>query len=312
MKFKNLIPTSLLLGALSPTFCLTSCAHYEQEVEDLSAVNYINDRTFSLMAMGTDKTETQLANICWGTGWIIDDATPETTNDFTYWMATNWHVKLGAKQVQEECLDDFNYYYGKGQSLDWRFDYHQFSSFSWQDDSNFLFNPNNGIDFMVTKVTFGESTPDDIKAKLIELNEYGQKMGHITDIADTWTPESGFHDLRTYIGGYPVPGDDDAIWEYHCLDSEWLDAYDIGQAYHPINEESLVDVAPQYVIKDKYVRRDSWMTHGASGSMLVAKDGDQFKVIGIYWGGFVDKQGFYPSFSIFNSTYKNFISSYWN
>lgn len=316
MKLKSLITLTSLVGVVSPSFCLVGCSGFQPVPEpvDESAKDYIYDRTFSIMCAGKDKIKPQYYNICWGTGWIIDDATPNDENDYTYWIATNWHVREGAEEV-EYYSNPCGYFYGKGDSLYWGKDYAQFNFFDWEDVEKFQYDEFGEIDFMVAKVNFGtaSSIPLNIRESLDNLNLYRQSHSHITEVADTWTPETTYENRKTYVGGYPVHGEN-AEWEYHCIGENWLKTYDIYEAIHSIDDyDSLIDVSPQYVMKDEYRRLDGWMDGGASGSMLVSKFNNEFKVIGIYWGGWLPSKGskeFLPAFSIFNSTYKNFIEDY--
>jgi hypothetical protein len=52
---------------------------------------------------------------------------------------------------------------------------------------------------------------------------------------------------------------------------------------------------------------NSFMMHGASGSMLIDSE---LNILGIYWGMFNSGITSYPSVSVFNSSIKNFIAPY--
>jgi hypothetical protein len=51
---------------------------------------------------------------------------------------------------------------------------------------------------------------------------------------------------------------------------------------------------------------ENWMSGGASGSMVLDEN---YKICGIYWGGWNTGNTFTPYASIFDSNYKNFISA---
>lgn len=322
MKRKCLISLFSLVGVITPTTFLVSCGGDQPDppVPTEGAEKYIYDRTFSVLERG---------NIygSWGTAWIIDDATPENTNDYTYYIATNWHVIHGMHSVMKSKRDTC---YAKGTNpLDPLSGYYAFKSFEEEETSNFSFAPSriysfeSVIDFYVVKANFGDASylSTTIKQNLDELNDYRSEHGHITDFADIWTKPKSSENIYTYIGGYPVKQSNKATWEYHQIDPNKLESVDkeyIEDGYilaHGVDSDTAPtqrDISPQYLAK--YDFGSGWMDGGASGSMLITNINNEWKVLGIYWGGWTneDQTAHFPGFSIFKSKYKNYIENYLN
>lgn len=162
------------------------------------------------------------------------------------------------------------------------------------------------------------------KKKLDKLNQITQTGAKITTLANTTTDSSHFENKKLYTAGYPVKNTDYATWETHNLSQENITLqYDAGtqgkttaadSAHWADNHNSpLIDCSPQYISETDV--GTSWMMGGASGSMLVGNFGTDstpiWKIVGIYWGGASsDGSDFYPFFSIFNSSWKNYLSQW--
>ncbi|XQP55645.1 MAG: DUF31 family putative serine protease [Mycoplasmoidaceae bacterium] len=296
---------------------------------------FIQDRTFSLMASNwfTETPESITAKVfsCYGTGWIIDDATIDNPNDYVYYVATNWHVIRGMDTIRTTYQDW--YYQGKTYSygditlasdsskcLSFNdYEYFKAGKFEYQDLTNFLYPPTtdtNGIDFYVAKCDFGTQPTKTIKAKFDRLNTQRKNKGYINQFASI--DDEGIIEAKKYIGGYPYKEVSTAVrggqWEFHEIDPGKFSYKEKGYGPHWIDNEAYgyKDISPQY--RTDYNYGTDWMTGGASGSMLLTED---FKICAIYWGGEVDSSEsptwFRPRFSILkNNTDTDFISQWVN
>ncbi|MBQ0045777.1 MAG: hypothetical protein KBS35_02710, partial [Mycoplasma sp.] len=67
-------------------------------------------------------------------------------------------------------------------------------------------------------------------------------------------------------------------------------------------------ISPQYVYNN--VQTTSWMSGGASGSMMLTQD---CEICGIYWGGSSDENNnFTPFFSLFKTADYDFTQTWLN
>lgn len=304
---------------------------------------YIQDRTFSLMAFPvvTDGSKYFYGGyFCYGTGWIIDDATPSDYTDYKYYVATNWHVIDGFKTVSDHDFSPYTYvttYYAYGDLtsssnpeniIDSIKDYTLIGSKGENyteepDRTTFMYTPtseNRGIDLYEATINFacskqGTVPSVTIKEKLDKLNQYRKTEGHITKFVKGDDP--AIIAKTKYVGGYPYKEGYDAEgeavfggkWEYHQIVSD-LQYIETPWHKHTVGETtSIKDCSSQYE-SDLDMPLD-WMDGGASGSMLITED---CEVCGIYWGGWetIGEEEFYPSFSIFNTSGKNFLDKYIN
>lgn len=311
MKLKFKLLTSLFLifnncGVCSyPTI---SCS-----LKDRGWKKYIFDRTFSLI--GVDNKY-----VSWGTCWVVSDATPNNFTDYNYYIATNWHVKLGI-----DNLDSINHkvYYGcKGGSLNYNninVDYFEFSSYKDENEENFYYDeqilPKSAIDFYIIKANFYNSKmPIDIKQKLDNLNSLQANYGYINQFAKI-SNKNNYLNKQMYCAGYPVKNNS-AVWKAQIIYPNELNYYQYKYAPHGIDSnDTLIDNSPQYIFKNWILNNDKiWhLSGGASGTMLIFKDKNDFKIVGIYWGGWASDEHetyFLPSFSIFNHEKKSFIDKY--
>ncbi|MBQ0045439.1 MAG: hypothetical protein KBS35_00930, partial [Mycoplasma sp.] len=308
----SVIPLSLT----SVSFCLVSCGKKPQPTpvpEDIS--EFIYNRTFSLQALNVSK------GLCWGTGWIIDDATPDQTNDYQYYIATNWHVIHGFDKLIGEATT-VHYQYAdmslKDESepfIDYSH-YINFKSYTQLPLKNYMYQDEESseffkkcIDLYVCKVDFGNPTSS-IRTKLDTLNSERAEKGYINKFVDGSTNE--IQKKNKYIGGFPKKDNGKegldfrggGQWEFHELGNSFTyvsrnnlvskyweqEQYQIG---HPIgnpwydqqgNDISWIyprtklqpeyyyyyDISPQYVYNN--VQTTSWMSGGASGSMMLTQD----------------------------------------
>jgi len=315
----------LTAGNTAGTFLLTATAKDGSGIKDEititianipipeDPIEYIHDRIFSILGMGTGSTYRYFN---WGTCWIISDATPDTENDYKYYIATNWHVILGQDSTKAKCTQkDFKVYFGdnkKSSGLDYNTDYTQFTSYTKESESNFCYKgKTDAIDFYVAKANFSNATGT-TKTKLDKLNALQKEKGYITQFANSTTAQSHELPAHLYIGGFPVQNGYYATWENHEINSSEtsLIYYNKDEVTHEIDGDgNCVDKSPQYIMNTQ--QPASWMMAGASGSMLLGDDNGTLKVYGIYWGGFGNEgQPFYPAFSIFKSDSKDFIDQY--
>lgn len=332
MKLKNLIALTSLVGAISPSLCLVGCSETEPKVPE-EIESFISDRTFSLMAFSiVQETSTgdYYYRFCYGTCWIIDDATPSITNDYKYHVATNWHVINGFHDLATSTVplgyvyyDTYYAYADKTscsnpyQILDSYEDYTLLGGASHgyyveeSDPHTFMYEPytqNIGIDLYEADINFasseGKVEKEAIKQKLDRLNAYRSEKHYINKFvcADDPTIQA----KTKYTGGYPMKerGDDlfGGKWETHEVNSR-LHYVDLHP--HNVGSSNVYDYSPQY--ESNINKGSNWMSGGSSGSMLLTED---CEICGIYWGGWSLGTNFYPSFSLFNTTSKNFLSKY--
>jgi hypothetical protein len=263
---------------------------------DQQYLDFIDARSFSIAALGNTTAGTVWVR---GTGWIVNRV-DTTLNDYSYWLATNWHVIDGFNSLtsaQYRYADD-SINIGSWNS------YSSFSSFvpeAWQ---NFTTDDNKStaIDFYVAKVNFGSPTGG-YKTKLDNLNTYwNNNSHHINAFRQNYQSTSPTD--KKYIAGYPVAGDNPyASYEEHVI----MDSSAINLSHtFPETEDVKTDTSPQYRFPEK---PPNWMDHGASGSMILDMD---YHVCGVYWGGWVlqGSENFLPCASImwFNTT--NYVSNY--
>lgn len=316
MKHKSLIPLFSLIGVTTPTICLVSCGDEPIPPQpEETAENYIFNRTFSLIAYGDWKLDPTRYSVVWGTAWILSDATPNTTSDYEYYIATNWHVVDGLDGLIEDVVEGtYKVCYGcnkKSSGLIIPNDYTQFISYEPIDDeTKFTYDGNkkHAIDFYIAKVNFGSSPSTSIKPHLDALNDLQTEKGYITKTPKT-TSTQKFNNTPTYMGGYPVRNNQYATWGFKKIAANTLEYVDYREDYHDIDDYgNIVDISPNYQYNSRFVSPD-WMPGGASGSMLIAPIGDEWQVIGIYWGGWnptLYPNQFHPCFSLFNTNYKDF------
>lgn len=322
-----------LLPITSVPLVFASCG--TKEVNGETPKDFIYNRTFSLACQGEE-------SVVFGTCWIINDATPETSGDYVYNVVTNWHVTHGFSSLGQDKT-----YWVADDSLTNRSDhiidfdnYYQLQSYYEYPENNFKYTleeePSStyykpAIDICTCKINFGSSPVSSIKNKLDHLNQYKQEHGYITQFVNS--DDSSVKSKKKYVGGYPMKEANGGIfggrWEYRSILSQELKyhskAYkydevnkghaigtpDVDQLGHVIEYDPSVepeqwyqyDISPQYMCKT--TRPDNWMSGGASGSMLITED---CNVCGIYWGGWgiVGGDGFYPSFSLFKTNNKDF------
>lgn len=326
----------------SGCFVLTSCnnSSISTDIEQ-----YISDRSFSLMASGIyreTRTKTDyLSNLTFGTGWIIDDSTPSITNDYRYYVATNWHVVHGFDLIPTyEPERGYEYlgmiYSYADQSSTNRVDnIINFDNYSVLENgayiqmspNNFVY-PNeaklkqiNCIDFYVCEIDFARvnAFSNSIRQKLDRLNEFRKVNGYINNFVSSDDPN--IIAKKKYVAGYPFKegfdGASGGRWELHDLEPKELSYVEKGnpEESHWITDDPdkeqfyYCDVSPQYACSvDK---GSSWLTGGASGSMLITEDKE---VCGIYWGGLSEEgtrnPAFWPRFSLFKTNDKDFIKQW--
>ncbi len=358
MKTKKLFLSIFLTGftIASWSFALISCSNPTPEPEpdkpwtDETPYDYIYNRTFSIEKIaGSD-----IVNVVWGTGWIIDDSTPSINNDYCYYIATNWHVTHGFDIIGKE--DEF-YGYGDNSlasTSGWveHNDYKKFKSFKPLTNSNYLYNDEEqteyfkkGIDLFVCNVNFGNPTGE-IKTKLDKLNSLRQEKGQINKFVNS--DDKQILAKKKITGGYPEYDNGGSgtefqgggKWEYHdditSNNLEFVTRKGYGFQYqeggqlqlgHPIGQPDrnqqgffvrggyydyeeefyFYDIAPQYTYIDPI--SPTWMSGGASGSMLITED---CEVCGIYWGGMGNNQYFWPYFSLFKTSDYDFTQQWIN
>lgn len=300
---------------------------------------YIQDRTFSLMAFPviTDGFEYYSGGyFAYGTGWIIDDATPNITDDYIYHVATNWHVIDGFEEVsQHDFPSPFLYYKTVHAYSDWTCcsnpfgvldSYEDYTFIDWEEESNYIEEPDEstfmyqpttnkrGIDLYEATINFasvnGDVPSTTIKEKLDKLNTFREQKGYINKFVKGNDPN--IIAKTKYIGGYPFKKTiyEDLFggkWECHEIVSN-LQYVDKPNRQHTISDESEIkDYSSQY--ESNLDMQEDWMSGGASGSMLITED---CEICGIYWGGWqiIGDNEFYPAFSIFNKNDKNFLDKY--
>lgn len=318
-----ILTTSLM--AASGSIGLISCGKSEVPSE---IKEFIHDRSFSLMAsaiihkIGTPEDQLLYGAEVFGTGWIIDDSTPNDHNDYCYNIATNWHVTRGFDTLTGFAPPGYEYigtYHFFGDLSSTRridkiidiTDYTWFGEENYnQEDapiSNYLFpsKGNGGIDFHVCNVNFVNAS-NSIKKKLDRVNAFRKEKGYINKFVDSDNLQ--VINKTKYVGGFPMKesSDQQAVggkWEAHKIDSSSLsfnEPFDLYET-HDIEEGTITfpyfDCSAQYVT-DKNFGTD-WMTGGSSGSMLLTED---LEICGIYWGGHVDDpdtpKWFKPRFSL--------------
>lgn len=351
MKISKLI-TPILTASLvvtSASLVLASCNNEDGPVVPEPQKDYIHDRSFSLMASAicqslTDKDKYIYGREIYGTGWIIDDTTPNITNDYCYNLATNWHVTRGFDTLEGYAPAGYRYidtwYFFADSSSTTRsdgiidiYDYIWFGENNYvQCDSpvsNYLFSETStddydGIDFHVCNVDFAyalaeEGAPKAIKTKLDKLNAFRKKNHYINKFVYSDDPE--IRRKKKYIGGYPMKETPDKLvgggrWEAHPIDSSLLsycDRWDDNEGHYIDSDHFLTfkyyDWSAQYTTNKNF--GTDWMSGGASGSILITED---FEVCGIYWGGTVDDgqhpTWFHPRFSLLKTHSYDFISQW--
>lgn len=299
---------------------------------------FISDRTFSLMAYSIVKknmtSDYYYGEFCYGTGWIIDDATPNVSNDYKYHVATNWHVTNGFNDLATKSYPGYTYIttvynYGDRTSttdlsgiIDSLTEYTELGEESdgfykeETDPHTFMYEPyasNIGIDVYEADINFASQdsqvVPITIKDKLDRLNTYRTQHGYINNFVCGDDPT--IQAKTKYIGGYPMkesPDDEDYFggrWETHIVNS---DLSYVSYDPHDVGSSNVLDYSPQY--ESSLNMGEDWMSGGASGSMIITED---FEICGIYWGGWKSSKtssDFYPSFSLFNTTNYNFLHKY--
>ncbi|MDR0674953.1 MAG: DUF31 family protein [Mycoplasmataceae bacterium] len=284
------------------------------EIIDYSG--YINDRTVSLMYYP------DLSHITRGTGWIINKIDDQQTNNYRYWLATNFHVIASLPKTTAlfyGSTDDtegsqINYRTGYTSFTDFTIDKNLYSDTTTVTTGGITGNPGN--DMVVIDVDFGSSPSGTMKAKLDKLNNEWTNSGetgkrHINTFANF----NNYQLTGTYRwGGYPVQNcadvnlNNNSYAEWHTdeiFDAQEKVGGDTSKNYcHGIESNiygSVVDVSPQ--IYSDYNKFDSKMGAGASGSMLIDHNKN---IVGIYWGGLSQTSIFYPFFDIFNNSDFNY------
>lgn len=329
MKAIKLI-TSLSLPILalsSLTFSLTACnepdepqpgPQPEPEITE-TPEEYIYHRSFSIRILTVDKDGEYyyIHNYCFGTGWLLDDLTPNDHTDYKYYLATNWHVTQGIINVYYDTP-----YYG------WTIGYADSSNsartdkiinidlypgfgennFEIMDDDNFLFpgTTDEGIDFHICKVDFA-GVEGENKEKLDFINNFYAKNHYINKYS--LSTMDTIKNKKLYIGGFPFKYATDGDfgggkWEFHEMDGNEFLYMEKGGYPHGIDGTSISDTSAQYIYSPNM--GDQWMTGGASGSMLI---NENYEVCGIYWGGWGtdDPVTFHPTFSLFNTPDYSFL-----
>lgn len=330
--------STLVLSSVS--FSLTGCGvkdtppnpSPEPEVTE-TVEEYIYNRTFTIMGLAVNKMGTVAAT--WGTAWIISDSSPGLITDNKYYIVTNWHVKAGMDELQDESkYTNFRYCYADASLADGSdgiIDYSKYVTFNDcnpVDVTNFLYRESNqneqvyvGIDLAVYDVNFGISYPTPaLKAKFDYLRSIKQQGKKITEFVKS--DDETVLTQNKFIGGYPVKNNDPkrivgGKWECRGLnpiDFNYCERFDNVEK-HLIADEPLyggkrvVDNSAQYITDCDY--GTDWMTGGASGSMVITED---LKLCGIYWGGQVDDADnpswFKPRFSLFKTTNDDFLKQW--
>ncbi|XQP55143.1 MAG: DUF31 family putative serine protease [Mycoplasmoidaceae bacterium] len=332
------ILTSSLVIA-SGSFGLVGCDKTEEPEQTYE--QFIYDRTFSLFAFQVIEVGPEsyvYGDGVFGTGWIIDDATPEIKNDYIYHVATNWHVIAGFDHLFYEPVEEGTYvatmyaYADSSLSSDSSqiIDFRKYVSLGYEDEGFYQKEedfhtfmdvpyepPYTGIDLYEADINFNSvdnwaKTYPKIKAKLDRLNQYRTKHGYINKFVCADKQE--IQDKKKYTGGYPYKNNPQTQtmggrWETHQIDFDLYYA-EAGEFNHTVQLEGyeINDKSPQYYTETNM--GPDWMTGGASGSMLLTED---YEICGIYWGGWgnwLDPDIFYPSFSLFNTTNRNYLEKY--
>lgn len=218
-------------------------------ISDETPEDYIYNRTFSLKAYGHVLGSGGASYAYFGTGWIIDDATPNIENDYIYYVATNWHVTHGFEYLLDRKKYADTYYEFADQSL--QSGTHQFIDYmNYLDIKSFevlnypssLYTKDDNetptqhlhqcIDMVVCKIDFGSSDLDkseasQIKNKLNNLNELRRTKGCINRFANSLN-----NDILTkkkFSAGYPCErmgsSFEGGIWAIQELPSNSLKTY---------------------------------------------------------------------------------------
>lgn len=293
--------------------------------------DYISDRTFSLMAFSviTDSQDREhYGSFCYGTGWIIDHATP-SVKDYKYHVATNWHVVNGFHDLATQeypgyeyketvyCYSDVSCATSDDDILNSLNEYVWLNSTGYheeEDESTFKYESDKGIDLYEIDIDFNDidqnekspikTMPQGIKDKLDDLNG----LHSINNFVYSDGPD--IIEKKKYIGGYPMKQKSEmwfgGRWETHEVNSG-LKYVEKEKSQHSVGSSNVTDISPQY--ESNYSVGDQWMTGGASGSMLITED---LEICGIYWGGWATEEDFYPAFSLFKTNEKNFLDKYIN
>lgn len=307
---------------------------------DETPLEYIDHRTFSICGAS-------MAGACTGTCWLISDSTPTIYNDYKYYVATNWHVTHMMDRLKQKSGGMIYLYADKslaGASDIIAYEsFIQFASFNQVSEDNFIYDDvptgnwfNPAIDIFVAEVNFGQPTGV-IEEKLNFVNNLQKTKGRINTFVQS--DNDRVINSKKYYGGYPaspIASPTGTKWDFHELNKsfQYLDKmgfviqdeygdYEYGHAigtpdknqsgkeisYGPQQESEEwynYDVSPQLFVPEGV--DPTWMTAGASGSMLLTED---LEICGIYWGYAEPEENItLPFFSMFNTSEKNFLAEW--
>lgn len=285
----------------------------KNDIDDNDIYQFISDRTYSIGFTGSSVGQA-------GTAWILKDATPENTNDFVYYFATNAHVceilKTTTNPVSIEVptnnsIATYNFFTGQEytQRKDIECEYFLKNKENINTTYKETYTIDNdlkkSIDYRIIKLDLSKSIGLDlhdglnIENNLLRVNNYcAQHNGYAIDFATS----ADFYEQPYYIAGYPY-NNMSPEWQGFKISNITLSGPAQSREIHLNNNSNtkVYDNSPQIILPK--VKGQYFLQPGSSGSMLVNKNK---KLLGIYWGGYEQLNQFTPYVSIINSPYYDF------
>lgn len=311
IKVKSLIIGSFLLPTITivSSVSLSSC----HMLDEKDYRQFIHERSFSI---GCFNNITHSGVI--GTAWILHHET-----GLTYDCLTNLHVALPQLDITNS-----SWYYGVSSSIDdgsGAAQYIPLSSIEYHINKSIV-NPASideipilwSVDMAIATVTFNNDNNNFIK-NLLQLN---QNYGVDKDFIETETIGTSIRRRTLFCGGYPA-----ANWKdvrYH--EPTWYFGHDsvteVDRCYSttnpnlnhliypdkgaPATETRYLDMADLILFEPHKIGKGPLnnLGGGASGSLVIDEN---FKLVGLYWGGFVDENdNYYGGVDIFISSLSGF------
>ncbi len=241
-----------------------------------NATKYINSMTLSLKAIYNDPQKNKGSSFeVWGTGWIMDK--DESTNNLTYYVATNMHV-INDMFYQGSSPDFYHYYFGQtgiGDALTNDNNKDSYTAFTAPpkpvfEALNYPKSTNLMVDFGVVEVTFPKPN---VATKTFDWLEKNGKL----KFEDLQPSDCGTKKIT--VGGYPSirEGNDNInFWNQY--------SGDIDHIFKPYNiiEPKTIDNHKYSSGGANYITSHLDLMPGSSGSMVI--DSSTFAIVGIYWG----------------------------